>query len=182
MGTAIFTAPEQLWKAILHLVKSQMYTSYEKLLSLHTSYMPWKTLWACVLKKHVQDDLCNIMYNSPKLEAVQIHSQKASRSESHIMWVSTSGKKGITATCPGTNITWWNTKSNAYIKISFPFMILPCILKIKSGLDLCPKSRLMLFRPRSNSTHNCTHRILESTRQKVLVPNTHPTDTRWLNE
>ena len=44
MGTAIFTAPEQLWKAILHLVKSQMYISYETLLSLHTSYMPWKTL------------------------------------------------------------------------------------------------------------------------------------------
>ena len=40
-----------------------------------------------------------------------------------------------------------------------------------------PKSRLMLLRPRSNSTHNCTHRILQSTRHKVLVPNRHPTDS-----
>ena len=75
--------------------KVKMYVSYETLLSFHTSYMPWKTLWACALKKHVQDHLCNIRYNSPKLETVQIHSQKTSPSESHIMGVSTTLKREL---------------------------------------------------------------------------------------
>lgn len=54
---------------------------------------PGKPYEPVFLKKHIQDDLCNIMYNSPKLEAVQIHSQKTSASESHIMGVSTTEKK-----------------------------------------------------------------------------------------
>ena len=48
-----------------------------------------------VFLKHVQDHLCNIRYNSPKLETVQIHSQKTSPSESHIMGVSTTLKREL---------------------------------------------------------------------------------------
>lgn len=57
---------------------------------------PGKPYEPVFLKKHVQDDLCNIIYNNtPNWKQFRSILEKTSTSESHIMGVSTTEKKEL---------------------------------------------------------------------------------------